>query len=559
MPMSTTVREYPSKAAILLAIIAIPLGGLYAQRSRKPVPLRPDITIRPLVDVGGDCVRIATDSARRFLYYMTLGGDIHRVDPVSAEKVRLYTADDHGVLTPQGFTISQDGSFFVVGDIYQNDSLTGIIRRGSMVGKNRVWTTVATAEPYPLNTHYNHAFNAVEVSPDGKYIYVNSGSRTDHCEMEHREGPLAGLREIPLTSKIFRLPADGLDLTLRNNLDSLTAAGYVYAYGLRNTFDLATGPDGNLFGTENSDDRDDEEELNWIREGGHYGFPWRIGTHDTPQRIPGYRPESDLLLNHDSYAYSLGFYYDDSTYPAPPPGVAFTDPVTSTGPDADRLRDPVTGMILDASETETSLGTFTPHRSPLGLVFDNEHLLASDMAGDGFMLSWSDSADALLAPMLDGGSDMMQIHLEKNAQGDNYTARVTRLINGFRHPVDAVMIGSRIYVLENADSAFIWEVTLPGKSGSVESAFSSAVSLSQPMPNPSSSSVTLSYWIPAPESVRLVLYDRLGREVVVLRSDVEEGGDHTVRISTEAMASGIYYCRLYADRSVLTRAITVAR
>ncbi|MFT7553257.1 MAG: hypothetical protein ACI9BV_003589, partial [Rhodothermales bacterium] len=53
---------------------------------------------------------------------------------------------------------------------------------------------------------------------------------------------------------------------------------------------------GDLFGTENAGDCDDSEELNWIREGRHYGFPWRIGTSVTPQQFPGYDPSADPFV-----------------------------------------------------------------------------------------------------------------------------------------------------------------------------------------------------------------------------------------------------------------------
>ena len=47
--------------------------------------------------------------------------------------------------------------------------------------------------------------------------------------------------------------------------------------GIRNAFALAYAGNGDLFGAVNSDDRDDPEELNWLQEGHHDGFPWRIG------------------------------------------------------------------------------------------------------------------------------------------------------------------------------------------------------------------------------------------------------------------------------------------
>ena len=69
-----------------------------------------------------------------------------------------------------------------------------------------------------------------------------------------------------------------------------------------------------------------------------------------------------------------GYYHNDPTYPPPPRD--FTDPVINLGPDADAYRDPADGRIKDASEEGVRFGTFTAHRSPLGLVFDVDHALA---------------------------------------------------------------------------------------------------------------------------------------------------------------------------------------
>ncbi|MFT7553663.1 MAG: glucose/arabinose dehydrogenase [Rhodothermales bacterium] len=173
---------------------------------------------------------------------------------------------------------------------------------------------------------------------------------------------------------VLRIPANAIDLTLPNDRQALKDGGYVFAEGIRNSFDLEFSPDGDLFGTENAGDRDDSEELNWIREGRHYGFPWRIGTSVTPQQFPGYDPSADPFVqpdrNPDNQA-DIGWYFsDDPTYPPPPAGVTFADPIPNAGPFADHFRDPTTGAVMDASDEGVTSGTFTSHRSPLGLVFD---------------------------------------------------------------------------------------------------------------------------------------------------------------------------------------------
>jgi len=54
-------------------------------------------------------------------------------------------------------------------------------------------------------------------------------------------------REVALTAKIFRVPANGSNLFLTNNLAALKNAGYVFAEGTRNAFDFAFAPNGDLY------------------------------------------------------------------------------------------------------------------------------------------------------------------------------------------------------------------------------------------------------------------------------------------------------------------------
>ncbi len=43
----------------------------------------------------------------------------------------------------------------------------------------------------------------------------------------------------------------------------------------------------------------------------------------------------------------------------------------------------------------------------------------------------------------------------------NYQARVTRIVGGFSLPVDAEVIGNRIYVIEYGGNQKLWEVSFP--------------------------------------------------------------------------------------------------
>src|SRR6266850_2188700 len=210
-------------------------------------------TINGATNGGGNSVRVAKDPRNNQLYYLKISGDIYRVNlqPGSGStSTKVYSAADHGLSSSvEGLAIGPDGTIYVLGNNNTNTSLTyaRIAKGVPNAGGVRTWSLLAQTQPYPLSaTAFDHICNGMVVSPDGQYLYVNSGSRTDHGE-EQSNGPLyPGLRDVPLTAKIFRLPTSGANLTLTNDLNLLRQAGYIFSEGTRNAFDLAFGPNGDL-------------------------------------------------------------------------------------------------------------------------------------------------------------------------------------------------------------------------------------------------------------------------------------------------------------------------
>ncbi|MEP7358303.1 MAG: hypothetical protein ABI847_13740, partial [Anaerolineales bacterium] len=194
---------------------------------------------------------------------------------------------------------------------------------------------------------------------------------------------------------------------------------------------------------------------NWIQEGKRYGFPWRFGIFDNPQQFPAYDPSKDKHLNPDFVAVQRGTYANDPSYPAAPGG--FTDPVTNLGPAAAQYRAD-DGSQHDAAAEAKPLNTFTPHRSPLGLVFATDAGLPADLqpaAGglSAFLTSWGSAGGTLT----DKGQDLLHLSLTKD--GDHYSAITTQIGRDFKNPIDAVMIGTKLYILEFGGDGAIWEIT----------------------------------------------------------------------------------------------------
>jgi glucose/arabinose dehydrogenase len=421
-----------------------------------PVLLRTGISLRKVAATGGGSIRLARHPSTGDLYVLDPGKGLLRVKPDSGEITPVAkTTDIQAEGVPAGMAFGPDGTLYVVFNRAVNTRTQAIIRRG-VAGQDGkfTWTTLAATRNYPLsNTPFDHLYNGVAVSPDGKSVFVNAGSRTDHGEVEDNGSAFPDTREVPLTSAIFRIPADATDLELPN--DEAALKPYLFADGTRNAYDPAFAPNGELFVGDNGPDADYPDELNWIREGKHYGFPWRFGNQDNPQQRPDYDGAKDERLQPDFTAVQKGTYRNDPTFPKPPG--PFTDPVLNHGPDAAQYRGD-DGQAHDAGAEGQPLYSFTPHRSPLGLVFADSDKMPADMRGNGdqlsaFLLSWGAAGGTLT----DKGQDLLHIVLTK--KGDNYEATTEQIARGFKNPIDAVLVENRLYVLEFSGDSTIYELT----------------------------------------------------------------------------------------------------
>jgi hypothetical protein len=410
--------------------------------------------LRKVVDVPQYSVRLALDPVSHSVYLLNpqtglelVGLDAGTLTPVAG------TADIiDGV--PSGLAFGPNGDAYVVANKANGTRTThAIIRRGTPNGSGGfTWSTLATTDDYPLgNDSYDHVYNGIVVSPDGASVFVNAGSRTDHGEVESNSGQFPGVRELPLTSAIFRLPANANNLVLHDTDAALKP--YLFADGTRNAYSLAFAPNGQLFATDNGPDADFPDELNLIQQGANYGFPWRFGNQANPQSLPGYDPAKDPRIEPSSGAAIGQTYYNDPTFQKPPT-TTFTDALTNVGPDASDYVDD-SGTPQYAPAKGTTLSTFTPHIAPLGLVFTTDGLgvTSSEARLHAFMLSWG----ASIGNLPDQGKDLDALSFFKTAT--SYTVSTQQLAEGFKNPIDEVLIGNHLYVLEYGQGGSIWELT----------------------------------------------------------------------------------------------------
>jgi glucose/arabinose dehydrogenase len=465
-PNATAQREPTNTAESVRAtnapsadVVATPTKPMVIDTTpRQPIADGPTLLdsrlgLRRVATMPVNSIRVVYDQTTMQLLLLNMTEGLMAVEPQTGQ---MRTIADATIIAPNGMpsglAVAANGTIFVVSNLQANGYNTASIRRGTPNGSKYTWTTVATTEQYPLSgTNFDHVFNGIVVSPDQQYLIVNSGSRTDHGEVEDNQGLFPDMREIPLTARLFRIPINTSYITLPN--DEAALAPYVYARGFRNAYDPAFAPNGELFVGDNGPDADLPDEFNVVREGGHYGFPWRFGNIDTPQRDPNYDPSQDRLLNEEFVAVQLGVYANDPNYPAAPENMI--DPIVNRGPAATIYR-AADGQVVDAHAAGQTLSSFTPHRSPLGLTFaTNAFPVSWQVAGglSGFILSWG----AAGGDLPDKGQDLLHLQLTLNTVG-GYDMQSVQLIRDLRNPIDAAIIDNRMYILEFGADVALWEV-----------------------------------------------------------------------------------------------------
>jgi glucose/arabinose dehydrogenase len=155
----------------------------------------------------------------------------------------------------------------------------------------RIWRTPAASPVLPqtviggLPSDGAHPLKEIVFGTDGQ-LFVNVGSASDACRGANGEAPLPcpELQGDRPRAAVYRAVLGGADFSLQSFKP--------WALGLRNSLALAfvSGPDVLLQGENSIDYADADapaEELNVLREGRHYGWPYCVGSRQAARAYAG--------------------------------------------------------------------------------------------------------------------------------------------------------------------------------------------------------------------------------------------------------------------------------
>ncbi len=377
------------------------LRALLEASAFAPLPKPPaGFTVREVARLANFPTRLASDGTGRALYVLCVNGDVWRVEPGRATIEPILRGEDYldsawGDRLLMGMTLGAKGRLYLVAN--QRDekarpmmNRVTIFRTTRMVDGDPATPKAWLKASYPWGIGpFNHGVGHLAFGPDG-HLYVNSGSRTDGNE-PGKDDRYSKAGETPLTACIWRLDP-------RMEKPKVE----VYARGLRNAYGFCWNERGEMIATDNGPDADPAEELNLIRKGEHYGFPYRFSNEDK-------KP----------YRHT----------PAAPPGLTFVDPIPNVGP-------------AGGGRPGKPLSTFDPHSSPSGIVYLRDDFPAP-YRGGYFVARFGNLLDK---PRV--GFDVLHLSLKRGPKG-GYEAHTRTFLSPVARPVDLHLSGKgKVYVCE---------------------------------------------------------------------------------------------------------------
>jgi len=374
----------------------------------QDLPTPPEgLQVREVVKLGpaedSQPTRVQVHPKSGLFYVLYLNGDLWQVDAAAGTKKRVLEAKRYfrkgaaAFVQALGLHIDAAGlTYIVVNERHDQETpqrahvcVYRVADTDGDLVPDRADPWIEFDHPWGIGP-FNHGACKIATGPDG-WIYLSVGSRTDHGE--------AGK-----DSEKLRLDTHGeTDLTacmLRIDPKAEHPKTEVFCKGLRNSFGFDWDDQGRLIASENGPDADHPEELNWLRQGKHYGFPYRFGN----QALPMY-PDAAVA----------------------PEGLTFERPIANLGP--------------AGRPTEEKEYTFHPHSSPSGVLWYRSGTLPARYDHSFFIERFGNYLGK--EPV---GFDLLHVKLvEKDGE---WAAVMTTILEKLRRPIDLCQSKGKIYILE---------------------------------------------------------------------------------------------------------------
>jgi DNA-binding beta-propeller fold protein YncE len=220
------------------------------------------------------------------------------------------------------------------------------------------------------------------------------------------------------------------------------------------------------------------------------------------------------------------------------PGANYKVRVTSA--DNSSLKDNSDASFTLAAGASPFIGVLSPNG---GEVFT---------MGTTVPITWQDNLDGLVTILLTKGNMFLQ-NIRANTESDgSYDWTIpTDLEPGSDYKVRITSVDDPA-LKDNSNRTFTLEAAA-GKAGTPQAQVPDTYVLEGAYPNPFNPETTIRYGLPEDATVRLHVFDVLGREVARLADGPQGAGWHTVRFDGGHLPSGLYLFRLEAGRFTQSR------
>lgn len=357
---------------------------------------------------------------------------------------------------------------------------------------------------------------------------------------------------------------------------------------------MVIGPDGDLFGSD-------------------FGTFPSPGTTVTRVDLPGTSTSTyaDGMTNSNGIGFTangdlfIASYSDATVRRVTSGGTQTTHATASSGNLSGLLVHPTTDVIYVTNCPNHTVdivelnGTLTPFlvndgsppelNCPVGLAVDDDGVLYVSNFSDGKILQVSSGGDLTEIADLDGPTGNTTGFITYSAGSLFATGIGTHIVEEISLPDGTVttlagtgtvgstdgpgdeaqfnapngivpsVTGDTLFVSEFGTNAVRLIIGLGVTSTEPDEAPTAASRLLPAMPNPFADETTIRFQLDAPQHVSLVVYDALGRRVMVLADEAKNSGLHSVPFASGRLASGTYLVRLRTENGSDSAPILLAR